>query len=300
VHIYVPPEEQGGGRTKLGSLFDQAPLQISQYGKDYARFQTGRDLNRQQTQDPKNPCGGIWNQRDCEDTSVPGDAYCYYRLDCDRNRMCAEKCITRWKTCKDLSKETCEDQTGAFGGSPDGKYTGEVSCHFTKGKNGKCKERKVCKQKDVKDVRKAQKACESRYIKGEQCQWKSKIKRCISRQGKRRKGMDYDYETSNEPVEKVMDYKQEAAMASTDYNSVPTAGGWMRQDCANPDWQKSPFCNCVATCPPGDFACEGGCNASYGGIGASSQMGVMGKRLEESAPLVPQDIQWRGNTGFQG
>ena len=34
--------------------------------------------------------------------------------------------------------------------------------------------------------------------------------------------------------------------------------------------------------------------------GASSQMGVMGKRFEDSAPLVPQDIQWRGNTGFQG
>ena len=63
-------------------------------------------------------------------------------------------------------------------------------------------------QKDVKDVRKAQKACESRYIKGEQCQWKSKIKRCIPRQGKRRKGMDYDYETSNEPVKKIMDYTQ--------------------------------------------------------------------------------------------
>ena len=53
--------------------------------------------------------------------------------------------VTKTNEIQDLSKETCEDQTGAFGGSPDGKYTGEVSCHFTKGKNGKCKERKDCK-----------------------------------------------------------------------------------------------------------------------------------------------------------
>ena len=52
--------------------------------------------------------------------------------------------------------------------------------------------------------------CESRYIKGERCEWKSEIKRCIPRQGKkkRRQGRDYVYETSNEPVEKFMDYKQ--------------------------------------------------------------------------------------------
>ena len=53
--------------------------------------------------------------------------------------------VTKTNEIQDLSKETCEDQTGAFDGSPDRKYTGEVSCHFTKGKNGKCKERKDCK-----------------------------------------------------------------------------------------------------------------------------------------------------------
>ena len=52
--------------------------------------------------------------------------------------------VTKTNEIQGLSKETCEDQTGAFDGSPDRKYTGEVSCHFTKGKNGKCKERKDC------------------------------------------------------------------------------------------------------------------------------------------------------------
>ena len=51
--------------------------------------------------------------------------------------------VTKTNEIQDLSKETCEDQTGMH---KYGEYTGEVSCHFTKGKNGKCKERKVCKQ----------------------------------------------------------------------------------------------------------------------------------------------------------
>ena len=51
--------------------------------------------------------------------------------------------VTKTNEIQGLTKETCEDQTGAH---KYGKYTGEVACYFTKGKNGKCKERKVCKQ----------------------------------------------------------------------------------------------------------------------------------------------------------
>jgi len=280
---YVPGEQvTGGGRNKLGSLFDQAPLQISQYGKDYARFQTESDLNRQALEDPKNPCdvanGLFKGSKDCSalrsDKGILKIGYCHYRTDMFKRG----KCITRLRSCKGLSQMICGEQTGAYDGSPDGKYTGEVSCYWDS-RSEVCKERKSCFQG-------GKFGCRQRYIKGEQC------KRCTGKK-KRRKGrssreeMDYDYETSDEPVEKFMDYKQ-------DFNSLATAGGWMRQDCANPDWQKSPFCNCVATCSPGDLACEGDCNASYGGIGASSQMGVMGKRFEDSVPLAPQD------TGFQG
>ena len=50
--------------------------------------------------------------------------------------------VTKTNEIQGLTKETCEDQTGAH---KYGKYTGEVACYFTKGKNGKCKERKDCK-----------------------------------------------------------------------------------------------------------------------------------------------------------
>merc|ERR1711974_561210 len=51
---------------------------------------------------------------------------------------------------------------------------------------------------------------------------------------------------------------------SMNRNGPPPSHGWKSQDCANPKWQKMPFCKCLAKCKHGNLACQGSCNLSTG------------------------------------
>ena len=43
---------------------------------------------------------------------------------------------------------------------------------------------------------------------------------------------------------------------SINRNGSPPSHGWKSQDCANPKWQKLPFCKCIAKCKHGNLACQ--------------------------------------------
>ena len=51
---------------------------------------------------------------------------------------------------------------------------------------------------------------------------------------------------------------QGMAETSSDYGLPPSAGGWNQQNCADPDWNRQ-FCNCIASCAQGEYACEVRC-----------------------------------------